>query len=54
MLSLNPSIFELDYDVMEKRSSLYKWELLEVAMHPSRIERYLNQGIEIGKLNDYF
>ena len=52
-ISKNPSIFELDYNVLKERCSIYKWELLEVALHPSRIERYLEMGIEMGELDNY-
>jgi len=50
MLSKNPnsvyllknnSIFELDYDTLKERSSVYKEELNQIALHPSRIQKYL-------------
>ena len=53
MLSGNPSIFELDYNAIKERCSIYKWELLEVALHPSRIEKYIEMGIEMGELVNY-
>ena len=53
MLSKNPSIFELDYNALNERCSIYKWELLEVALHPLRIERYLDMGIKMSELNNY-
>jgi hypothetical protein len=52
-LSQNPSIFELDYNAIKERCSVYKWELLEVAFHPSRIEKYIATGIEMGELSNY-
>ena len=52
-LSENPSIFELDYNALEERCSIYKWELMEIALHPSRIERYIEMGIEMGELGNY-
>ena len=52
-LSENPSIFEIDYNLLRERCSIYKEELIQVALHPSRIERYLNQGISIEELYDY-
>ena len=50
----NPSIFEIDYNLLRERCSIYKEEFIQVAMHPSRIERYLNQGISIEELYDYY
>jgi hypothetical protein len=52
-LSSNPSIFELDYNALKERCSIYKWELLEVVLHPSRIEKYIEMGIEMGELGNY-
>ena len=52
-LSENPSIFEIDYNLLRERCSIYKEELIQVAMHPSRIEKYLEQGISIEELYDY-
>ena len=49
----NPSIFELDYNALEERSSVYKWELFEIALHSSRIKKYIEMGIEMGELGNY-
>ena len=51
--SVNSSIFEYDYDAMEKRCSIYKEELMEIALHPSRIESYLQQGISAREIDNY-
>jgi len=51
--SVNLPIFEIDYDAIEKRCSIYKEELMEIALHPSRIEHYLNQGIPFKDLDNY-
>ena len=32
----------------------FKEELMQVALHPSRIENYLAQGISIDELDNYF
>ena len=42
LLSSNPSIFELDYEALEKRCNIYKEELIKKALHPYFIKRYLN------------
>jgi hypothetical protein len=52
-MSVNMPIFELDYDAIKKRCNIYKEELLQIALHPSRIEQYLQQGIPVGELDNY-
>jgi hypothetical protein len=52
-LSVNSPIFEIDYDAIQKRCSIYKEELMQVALHPSRIENYLAQGISVEELDNY-
>jgi hypothetical protein len=51
--SVNEPIFELDYDAIESRCNIYKEELISVALHPSRIECYLQQGIPFDELDNY-
>jgi transposase len=50
--SKNPSIFELDYEALKKRCSLYKEELFQRALHPSRMIKYLDLGYEIDELEN--
>jgi hypothetical protein len=52
-LSENPCIFELDYEALTSRCCIYKEELMQIAMHPSRIEKYLDMGISIHELDNY-
>lgn len=51
--SVNMPIFEIDYDTIKKRCNIYKEELLQIALHPSRIEYYLQQGIPFDELDKY-
>jgi len=51
--SVNSPIFELDYDAIQKRCNIYKEELLSTALHPSRIEQYIEQGILFEELDKY-
>ena len=51
--SINSPIFEIDYDAIMKRCSIYKEELMAIALHPSRIEKYLALGINIEELDNY-
>jgi len=53
LFSLNESIFELDYNALKERCGLYKEELIQVALHPSRIQKYLEQGIDFADLDNY-
>jgi hypothetical protein len=46
-LSLNPSIFEPDYQSMSKdRTKIIYQELMEKALHPSRVLQWLNEEEE--------
>jgi len=51
-LSGNSSIFELDYDALKKRCSIYKEELIQKTMHPLRIQRYLDDGYDIDEIDN--
>jgi hypothetical protein len=53
-LSMNPAIFEEDYNGLKKRCDIYRKELMEKANHPSRILALLDQGIDLEDLEDYF
>jgi len=46
-------MFELDYDALKDRCSIYKEELIQIALHPSKIQKLLDLGIEIGDFDDY-
>jgi hypothetical protein len=51
--SVTTPIFELDYDAIGARCAIYKEELMQIALHPSRIENYLAQGISVEELNRF-
>lgn len=51
--SMDLPIFEYDYSTIEKRCNIYKEELMQIALHPSRIESYLQKGISIEDLDKY-
>ena len=52
-ISVDSPIFEIDYHAIAKRCAIYKEELMQVALHPSRIEYYLSQGISADELDNY-
>ena len=51
-ISYSIEIFELDYNALKKRCSTYKEELIQTALHPFRIQKYLEQGIEIDDMDN--
>lgn len=42
-LSLNPSIFEIDYQVLKNSIEPFKEELIQKCFHPDRLIFYLEQ-----------
>jgi len=46
-LSKNPCIFELDYNFIKNRMNIIKEELIAKAMHPKRIQLWIDSGIDI-------
>ena len=53
-LSFDHPIFEIDYKYLEERCNIYKEELMQKALHPKRIEKYLLEyGIIIEQLDNY-
>ena len=54
MLSRNPSIIEVDYKKMaNEKCAIYVEELMQVALHPYRIQKLLDKGISCCDLEDY-
>jgi hypothetical protein len=53
VFSSNPDIFELDYEALKERCAKYKNELVEIALHPSRIENYFGHGSPSQVLDKY-
>ena len=54
ILSTNPSIFEIDYSFFEKKTDIFREELIKNRMHPSRIIKYLNEGFDIEEVTELF
>jgi len=46
-LSLNPNIFELNYAFLKGRMDILREELMMKTWHPSRIEKWLDAGMDI-------
>ena len=49
-VSTNPSIFVYDYEEMKQNNRELKEELIQAAWHPSRIVKWLEQGVELDDL----
>jgi len=52
-LSQNESIFEYNYRGIKERCELYKDELMAESLHPSRIKKLLDLGIDSCQLHHY-
>jgi hypothetical protein len=50
MLSMNPNIFKLNYACLRDRMNIIKEELLQAALHPDKIMRFLRLG---GAIEDF-
>jgi len=46
-LSQNPAIFTYDYDAMRESHKDLKQELMQSAWHPSRIQKWLEAGLDL-------
>lgn len=46
-LSSLPEIFELDYNFLRKRMNIIKEELIAKVMHPKRIQKWIDSGMDI-------
>jgi hypothetical protein len=46
-LSLNSSIFELDYDYLKEICHIYMEKLIQKTMHPCIIKKYLDLELDI-------
>ena len=49
-LSGVPEIFELDYSFLRKRMNIIKEELIAKAMHPKRIQSWIDTGMDVDDL----
>jgi len=52
-LSKNPAIFEYDYQSLKERCDIYREELMKKTMYPLRIQKLLEQGIDLEDLEFY-
>jgi hypothetical protein len=52
-MGLDEHIYEIDYKYLEERCNVYKEELIQRSMHPSRIEKYGEAGYELEEILDF-
>jgi len=52
MLLRVSSMMDYDYEIMKTRYAIYKEELIQKTMHPSRIQKLLDMGISIDELDN--
>jgi hypothetical protein len=50
-LSRNTAIFELDKQGLKERCDIYREELIEKVMHPSKIQKLLDMGFDLEELD---
>jgi hypothetical protein len=49
-ISINPEIFEIDYEKIKKRNNIFKEELIQKCFHPKRLVYYLEKyNYDIGE-----
>ena len=53
MLVRVPSMLDYDYEALTKRCNIYKEQLIQKTMDPSRIQKYLDMGISIDELDNH-
>jgi hypothetical protein len=53
MLIRVSSMMDYDYEKIKTRCNIYKEQLIQKTMHPSKIQKYLDMGITIDELDDY-
>jgi hypothetical protein len=49
----NPAIFVIDYEAIKRDNLLIKEELVAAALHPRRIERLLDSGVDVDDIDYY-
>ena len=52
MLLRVSSMLDYDYEALTERCNIYKEELIQQTMHPSKIQKYLDMGISIDELDN--
>jgi len=53
MLIRVSSMMDYDYEALTKRCNIYKEQLIQKTMDPSRIQKYLDMGISIDELDNH-
>ena len=52
-LSYNSEIFDYSYEYLEERCNIYKEELIQKAMSPKKLQRYIEQGYDMEEFLEF-
>jgi hypothetical protein len=52
-LSYNSEIFDYSYEYLEERCNIYKEELIQKAMSPKKLQRYIDEGYNVEEFIEF-
>jgi hypothetical protein len=52
-LSYNSEIFDYSYEYLEERCNIYKEELIQKAMSPKKLQRYIDEGYNMEEFLEF-
>jgi hypothetical protein len=52
-LSYNSEIFDYSYEYLEERCNIYKEELIQKAMNPKKLQRYIDEGYDMEEFLEF-
>ena len=52
-LSFNSEIFDYSYEYLEERCNIYKEELIQKAMSPKKLQRYIDDGYNVEEILEF-
>ena len=52
-LSFNSEIFDYSYEYLEKRCNVFKEELIQKAMNPKKLQRYIDEGYDMEEFLEF-
>jgi hypothetical protein len=52
-LSYNSEIFDYSYEYLEERCNIYKEELIQKAMSPKKLQRYIDEGYDMEEFLEF-
>jgi benzoyl-CoA reductase/2-hydroxyglutaryl-CoA dehydratase subunit BcrC/BadD/HgdB len=52
-LSYNSEIFDYSYEYLEERCNVFKEELIQKAMNPKKLQRYIDEGYDMEEFLEF-